>query len=110
MTVNRRALGELTVAPVEVTAGSTKDFKFTYKASDALSGVRTVDSVELIDVVEIRLPAWDAYPSVDTNDTPDNTADNTPDPDIDPPMLYQHDDEIPATETGPYLQLSGSSL
>ena len=29
--------------------------------------------------------------------------------DIDPPTVYQHEDEIPATETGPYLQLSGSS-
>ena len=65
MTVNRRTLGELTVAPAEVTAGSTKDFKFTYKASDALEDV---GATQTPDVIEIRLPAWDANPDAKLDD------------------------------------------
>ena len=55
MTVNRKTLGELAVSPAEVTAGSKEDFKFTYKASEALEA-------DLNNVIEIRLPAWDADP------------------------------------------------
>ena len=88
MTVNRKTLGELTVSPAEVTAGSKKDFKFTYTASEALEP-------DVNNVIEIRLPAWDADPET---------------VDFDPPSVYQHTDEaIPAEgDMGPYVYLSGS--
>ena len=86
--VNRKTRGELDVSPAEVTAGSTKDFKFTYRASEALEAGAN-------NVIEIRLPAWDADPDTDA---------------LDPPSVYQHTDEtIPAADDmGPYVHLSGS--
>ena len=50
LTVNRQVLGELTVAPAEVTAGSENDFTITYKATEALE-------MEKDDVIEVKLPA-----------------------------------------------------
>ena len=48
ITVNRKTLGEVTVAPASVTAGSKQDFTITYKATEAM-----VED----DVIEIKLPA-----------------------------------------------------
>ena len=51
VTVNRKTLGELTVAPTEVTAGSNKDFTITYKTTEAMEA----------GVIEVKLPVdWDA--------------------------------------------------
>ena len=52
LTVNRQVLGELTVAPAEVTAGSENDFTITYKATEELAAGN---------VIEVKLPAgWPA--------------------------------------------------
>ena len=95
MTVNRRTLGELAISPDVVTAGSKQNFKFTYKASEAL--VTDADGDGAVDVdtdadkaIEIKLPA--GWPM---------------------PRPYQHgDDEIPAADADdeePYVYLSGSA-
>ena len=52
ITVKRKELGSVTVAPNSVTAGSKRDFTITYKATEKLN---------LGDVIEITLPAnWPA--------------------------------------------------
>ncbi len=52
ITVNRKTLGEVTVAPASVTAGSEQDFTITYKATEALAEG---------DVIEVKLPPrWPA--------------------------------------------------
>ena len=66
MTVNRKTLGELAIKSTDiksrtspVTAGSNRDFTFTYKASatEALAGSIDDDGdPQLPDVIEIRLP------------------------------------------------------
>ena len=48
ITVNRKAQGELTVAPEKVTAGAKEDFDITYKVTEVM---------EEDDVIEIELPA-----------------------------------------------------
>ena len=67
MTVNRKTLGELAIKSTDiksktspVTAGSNRDFTFTYKASatEALAGSIDDDGEpQAPDVIEIRLPA-----------------------------------------------------
>lgn len=98
--VNRKELGELTISPNKVTAGSMQDFTFTYKATEELMA---------LDVIEIRLPAWDAMPMAD---------DGMADPDIDPPTPFNFNTEnklVDADGTllkdakGPHIYLSGST-
>ena len=80
--VNRKTLGDVTVAPNKVPAGSKQDFTITYKVTEKLN-----DS----DVIEIALPpetlgGWAA------------------------PTVYQLDDKKPTSEQdASYVYLSGSA-
>ena len=55
ITVNRKTLGEVTVAPASVTAGNEVDFTITYKATEAMV---------MDDVIEIKLTAFLDAPTV----------------------------------------------
>ena len=60
--LTRKILGALAVTPAEVTAGQKGvDFEITYTPTEEL---------EQGDVIEVRLPAWDADPSTSALDPP----------------------------------------
>ena len=70
ITVNRKTQGEVTVAPVSVTAGDKQDFTITYKATEAM-----IEG----DVIEVKLPADWFAPTVYQldEDKPTDEQDNS---------------------------------
>jgi len=114
--VKRKMLGELTVSPNKVSAGSMEDFTFTYKAAaealviDQNRDGDVDDTDDTPTAIEIRLPAWDAMPMTEAGEA---------DPDIDPPMVFNFDesdgnklksgDILLKDATGPHVYLSGST-
>ena len=83
LSVTRKQLGKVAIAPAKVSAGSAQKFTITYTASEML---------EPDSVIEVRLPNWggDDHSGV--------------------PTAYQLDDDpIPAADDkGPHVYLSGS--
>ena len=87
ITVNRKTLGEVTVAPASVTAGSEQDFTITYKATEAM---------EEDDVIEIKLTAFLDAPTVYNFNTDGKHEDA--------------EGNLLTTDTkGPHVHLSGSA-